>query len=196
MRINSNRLGAWTGNVAWRHHPTVVPLANPFSKMDLAHKAKPTRPVTYAELMTFVEAADAAGESSIGTAAMIAFFWLQRQEDILTRLTWNHYRPVDAPTKVRIFHHKTGVIVEMPLHDEDGTALWPEIMTRLDEAPRHGTLIVTRDVQDSRRKIHLPWKPIISDTAWRRSALPPASIQRLSSWACGTAATSKVPRPA
>jgi hypothetical protein len=148
---------AWS--VARRDQPKVVPLANPFAKMGLAYQAKPTRPVTYGELMTFVEAADATGESSIGTAAMIAFFWLQRQEDILTRLTWHHYRPVDAPGKVRIFHHKTGELVETPLYDADGTALWPEIMMRLDEAPRHGTLIVTRDVQDSRRKIHLPWKP-------------------------------------
>ena len=43
---------------------------------------------------------------------MIAFFWLQRQEDILARLTWSHYRPADAPDKVRIFHHKTGELVD------------------------------------------------------------------------------------
>ena len=31
-------------------------------------------------------------------------------------------------------------------------------MERLDSSPRHGTLIVTRDRLDRRRKIHLPWK--------------------------------------
>jgi integrase len=31
-------------------------------------------------------------------------------------------------------------------------------MERLDTAPRYGTLIVTRDRPDRRRKIHLPWK--------------------------------------
>ena len=46
----------------------------------------------------------------------------------------------------------------MPLHDEDGTALWPELMERLDEVAKHGTLIVIRDRRDRRRKIHLPWK--------------------------------------
>jgi hypothetical protein len=36
--------------------------------------------------------------------------------------------------------------------------LWPELVARLDAAPRYGTLIVTRDQPDRRRKVHLPWK--------------------------------------
>ena len=71
---------------------------------------------------------------------MLAFFWLQREEDILGRLTWNHYRPASAPMTVQIFHHKTGEQVDLPLYDEDGTALWPELMARLDAAPRRGNL--------------------------------------------------------
>ena len=41
----------------------VVPFGNPFAKMGLSYTAKPTRPVTYGEMMRFVEAADAAGEA-------------------------------------------------------------------------------------------------------------------------------------
>ncbi|MBB2961195.1 hypothetical protein [Methylobacterium sp. R2-1] len=148
---------AW--NVARRDRPREIPLDNPFAKMGLAYKAKATRPVTHAELVRFVAAADKAGEGSIGTAAMIAFFWLQRQEDILTRLAWTHYRPADAPGIVRVFHHKTGELVEVPLFDTDGTSLWPEMTARLDALPRRGTLIVTRDQLDRRRKVHLPWQP-------------------------------------
>jgi Phage integrase family len=147
---------AW--NVARRSKPTLVPSLNPFQKMELEYHPKPTRAVTHAELLRFVKAADAEGESSTGTAAMIAYYWLQREEDILTRLSWSHYRPTDDPGIVRIFHHKTGELVDMPLHDEDGTALWPELTERLDAATKHGTLIVTRDRLDRRRKIHLPWK--------------------------------------
>ena len=77
---------------------------------------------------------------------------------MLGGLTWGHYRPSDAPTKVRIFHAKTGELVEIPLYDEDGTVLWPEIMTRLDTAPRRGTLIIAREQPDRRHKMHLPWK--------------------------------------
>ena len=53
---------------------------------------------------------------------------------------------------------KTGELIDIPLYDVDGTALWPELMERLDAAPRYDTLIVTRDRPDHRRKVRLPWK--------------------------------------
>jgi integrase len=89
----------------------------------------------------------------------VDFCWGPREQDILNRFSWSHYRPSDAPNIARIFHHKTGALIDMPLYDdEDGTALWPELMERLDAAPRLGTLIVMRDHPDRRQKIHLPWK--------------------------------------
>ncbi len=141
-----------------RDKPNIVPVANPFERMGLSYKAMPTRPVTHIELVKFVKAANEAGEASIGSAAMIAYYWLQRQEDILTRLAWGHYRGADAPHIARIYHHKTHELVELPLFDEDGTPLWPELMARLDTTPRRGSLIVTRDKVDRHRKIYLPWQ--------------------------------------
>jgi hypothetical protein len=147
---------AW--NVARRSEPKVVPLDDPFAKMGLTYKAKTTRLFQYDDLQKFVAAADAAGERSIGTAAMIAFFWLQREIDIIGLLAWSHYRPADAPHVARIIHHKTGEVVDLPLYDDDGTALWPDIMDRLDNSDRHGTLIVTRDTADRFKGVRLPWK--------------------------------------
>ena len=148
---------AW--NWARRAKPEIIPGLNPFVGVDLQYKASPTRAVTHAELLRFVRAADEAGEPSIGTAAMIAFYWLQRETDIVGRLSWvQHYRPADNPGIARIYHHKTRELVEMPLYDEDGTSLWPELMERLDAAPRRGSLIVMRDKLDRKRKAHLPWK--------------------------------------
>src|SRR4051794_21308768 len=134
---------AW--NIARRDKPKIVPWENPFDKMEISYQPKPTRPVSHEELLLFVKAADEAGEGSLGTAAMIAYYWLQREEDIVRRLGWSHYRPDDAPGVARIFHHKTRELVDIPLYDEDGTSLWPELMERLDAAARYGTLIVTRD---------------------------------------------------
>ncbi len=147
---------AW--NIARRDNPKIVPWINPFDKMELTYEPKPTRPVTHGELIRFVKAADEVGESSLGTAAMIAYYWLQREEDITGKLSWSHYRPDDSRNVARIFHHKTGELVDIPLYDEDGTVLWPEIMERLDSTARYGTLIVTRNRLDRRRKVHLPWK--------------------------------------
>jgi hypothetical protein len=148
---------AW--DVARRQSPRIVPVENPFKNMNIVYQAKKTRPVTHDELIRLVKAADEAGEWSIGTAAMIAYYWLQRETDILTRLSWvQHYRPADNPAIARIYHHKTHELVEMPLFDEDGTRLWPELMERLDNAPRRGTLIVMRDRPDRGRKTYMPWK--------------------------------------
>jgi hypothetical protein len=102
---------AW--NVARRSEPKRVPLDNPFQKMDLEYKAKPTRLFRHDDLQKFVAAADASGDFSIGTAAMIAFYWLQREIDIIGRLAWSH-RPADARGVVRIVHHKTGQVVDLP----------------------------------------------------------------------------------
>jgi hypothetical protein len=148
---------AW--NWARRAKPEIIPALNPFVGVDVQYKASPTRAVTHAELMCFVKAADEAGDCSIGTAAMIAFYWLQRETDIIGRLSWvQHYRPADNPNIARIYHHKTRELVEMPLYDEDGTVLWPELMKRLDGSVRRGTLIVMRDKLDRKRKTYLPWK--------------------------------------
>jgi integrase len=143
--------------VAYRDKPNLVPFEDPFARMELSYKPKVTRAATYEELSAFVTAADALGYRSIASAALIAFFWLQREEDIFLRLAWSHYRPNDAPNSVRIFHHKTGELVDVPLHDDDGSDLWPDLVPRLDSHPRVGTLLVMRDEPDRKRKMHLPW---------------------------------------
>jgi hypothetical protein len=148
---------AW--NWARRARPEIIPALNPFVGVDLEYKASPTRPVNHAELVRFVKAADEAGEPSIGTAAMIAFYWLQRETDIIGRLSWvQHYRPADSPNIARVYHHKTRELLEMPLYDEDGTVLWPELTERLNGTARRGSLIVMRDKLDRKRKTYLPWK--------------------------------------
>ena len=130
----------------------------PSRRWGLGYKAKPTRLFQHVDLMKFVAAADATGHGSVGTAAMIAFFWLQRQKDILNRLAWSQYRPADAPDIARIFHHKTLVPIDMPLLDEGGNELWPELTARLDASDRHGTLIITRDAPDRFKHVRLPWE--------------------------------------
>ncbi|MCO5129385.1 MAG: hypothetical protein M9932_02335 [Xanthobacteraceae bacterium] len=152
MRVCSR---AW--NTARRSETARVPVENPFGKMGLTYKAKPTRLFQYDDLMKFVAKADERGEPSLGTAAMLAFFWLQRETDIIGRLTWGHIKPADAPNCARIFHHKTGETVDTPLYDVDGSALWPELMERLDKAERRGTLIIMKDKPDRFKKLILPW---------------------------------------
>jgi hypothetical protein len=125
--------------------------------MGLSYKPRQTRAATIDELNSFVLKADELGFRSIGTAALIAFWWLQREEDIFLRLSWSHYRPIDAPDAIRIIHNKTGETVTVPLYDEDGTHLWPDLVPRLDRETRLGTLLVMRDQPDAKKRVHLPW---------------------------------------
>jgi hypothetical protein len=148
---------AW--DVAHRVHPTVVPASNPFKGVDIEYEPKQNRPATLEQLRQFVRAADEDGTSSLGTAAMIAFYWLVREEDIFSRVAWSDYRPADKPDHMLVWHHKNrkSEKIAIPLFDLDGTTLWPEMMKRLESAAQHGTLIIMRDRPDPRKKTHLPW---------------------------------------
>ena len=95
---------AW--GVAARVHPTVMPAGNPFKGIEIEYDPKKNRSATLDELGIFVTAADADGSPSLGTAAMIAFYWLPREEDIFERFAWSDYRPTEMPDHVQIWHHK------------------------------------------------------------------------------------------
>ena len=86
---------AW--EVAHRVHPSVVPAANPFKGVDIEYEPKQNRPATLEQLMQFVRAADQDGTPSLGTASMIAFYWLVREEDIFSRMAWSDYRSAEQP---------------------------------------------------------------------------------------------------
>ena len=67
---------AW--NVAHRNHPTIVPATNPFKGIYVEYHPKQNRAATLAELLQFVRAADDDGTPSLGTAAMIAFYYFRK----------------------------------------------------------------------------------------------------------------------
>jgi len=148
---------AW--NVVHRNHPTIVPATNPFKGIDVEYEPKQNRAATLAELMQFVQAADEDGSRSLGTAAMITFYWLVREEDIFGRMAWSDYRPAEHPNAVLAWHHKNRKTekVAVPLFDVDGTPLFPEMVARLGGVKQTGTLMVMRDDPDPRKKIYLPW---------------------------------------
>jgi hypothetical protein len=148
---------AW--NVAHRNHAPLVPAANPFKGLTIEYEPKQNRAATLGELIQFVRTADADGTPSFGTAAMIGFYWLIREEDIFERFAWSDYRPAEHPDHVLAWHNKSRKTekIAIPLFDADGTRLWPEMMERLESVKRTGTLIVMRDNADRRKKTYLPW---------------------------------------
>jgi len=136
---------AW--NVAARRNPGKVP-ANPFAAMDLEpNESAETPTATFGELQTFRAKAIEMGYPSLATAALIAWEWLPREKDIFNTFDASHYRPKDHPHAVRVRHRKTKEENWVPLFDDDGTPLYPELMGELDAIKREriSGLMLRRD---------------------------------------------------
>jgi hypothetical protein len=139
---------AW--NVCARRNPGKLPPVNPFAKMGLKSSDRETPTSTYAELVTFRTKAFEMGLPSLATAALIAWEWLQRVEDIFGTFMVEHYRPKDQPNMVRIIDEKTRTESWVPLFDDVGAPLYPELMKELDaiKRARIGGLMLCRDWGD------------------------------------------------
>ena len=143
---------AW--NVAYRRNPGKVPALNPFAKMGLHSSDRETPTATYAELQAFRAKAIEMGHPSLSTAALLAWEWLQREEDIFGTFDVTHYRPKERPNTVRVVHEKTREENWVPLVDDKCVPNYPELMAELDALKREriGGLMLRRDWGE-----RLPW---------------------------------------
>ena len=132
---------AW--NIVQPEHPKIVPSDNPWAKVERIGR-KGTKPAaTRVEAYALAKALKEIGEPHLGAAALIAFEWHQRPENMLAgSITWHDYRGTDHPGFVRIVHKKNGEEVMLPLEDEDGQLFYPELEAYLAELPRLGLPIV------------------------------------------------------
>jgi hypothetical protein len=131
-----------------------MPLVNPFAKMGLLGSDRETPTATYDELAAFRAKAAEMNLASLGTAALIAWEWLQRETDIFATLDVQHYRPKERSNAVRVLHQKTREESWVPLFDDAGVPLFPELMAELDglKRDRIGGLMLRRDWGE-----RLPW---------------------------------------
>jgi hypothetical protein len=139
-------------NVAARRNPGKIPPLNPFAQMGLTSYNWETPTATYAELEAFRAKAREMHLDSLATAALIGWEWLQREEAIFGAFDVNHYRPKERPNAVRVLHPKTDEENWVPLFDEAGAPLYPELMIELDAIKREriGGLMIRRDWGDRR----------------------------------------------
>ena len=143
---------AW--NVAARRNPGKLPLVNPFAKMGLRSSDRETPTATYDEMIAFRAKAIELGLSSLATAALIGWEWLQRETDIFAAFDVSHYRPKERPNMVRVVDEKTKTESWIDLIDDAGVPIYPELMTELDAIKRQriGGLMLCRDWGD-----RAPW---------------------------------------
>jgi hypothetical protein len=136
---------AW--NVVARRHPGKLPLVNPFAHMGLRSSDRETPTATYDDLLAFRTKAVELGLSSLATAALMGWEWLQRETDIFATFDVSHYRPKERPNMVRVVDEKTKQQSWIPLIDDAGAAIYPELMVELDAIKRQriGGLMLCRD---------------------------------------------------
>ena len=164
--------------VGQRAQETKVPQINPFSRMGLKTRApgqpaRETPTATWDDLVAFRMAAKKLGYSSVGTAALLTWEWLQREEHVFGAFEISHYRPKERPNSVKIVHPKNGEEAWWPLFDETGEPLFPELMAELDaikEAIGSG-LIFRRDHKQRRSQLPLPWITERKDLRYLRSVV-------------------------
>jgi hypothetical protein len=136
--------------VAARNHPIAVPPVNPFARMGLESSQRETAAATFEELQQFRAQAIAMGYSSLATAALVGWEWSQRAKDVFATFEVAHYRPREHPNAVHVIHSKTGEEAWIPLLDDAGASLFPELMAELDAIKREriGGLMIVRDWGD------------------------------------------------
>ncbi len=161
--------------VGQRAQETQVPQINPFSRMGLktrapGHPARETPTATWDELIKFRSAAKKLGYSSVGTAALLTWEWLQREEHVFGAFEISHYRPKERPNSVKIVHPKNGEEAWWPLFDETGEPLFPELMSELDAIKETVDLglIFRRDHNHRRSHLLLPWMTERKDLRYLR----------------------------
>jgi hypothetical protein len=164
--------------VGQRAQETKVPLVNPFSRMGLKTRApgqpaRETPTATWDELIAFRMAATKLGYYSVGTAALLTWEWLQREEHVFGAFEISHYRPKERPNSVRIVHPKNGEEAWWPLFDETGEPLFPELMAELDAIKETTVmgLIFRRDHKHRRSLMPLPWITKRKDLRYLRSVV-------------------------
>jgi hypothetical protein len=125
-----------------------------FAQMGLHSSDRETPTATFAELQAFRAKAKELGYSSLATAALIGWEWVQRRIDIFATFDVTHYRPKDRPNAVRVVHEKTGEENWIPIFDDKGAPLYPELQAELDAIKREriAGLMIRRDWGD-----RAPW---------------------------------------
>jgi hypothetical protein len=164
--------------IGMRAQEKIVPSINPFSRMGLKTRAtgqvpRQTPTATWLELVAFRKKAKELGYTSIATAALAAWEWLQREEHLFGAFEIKHYRPPERPDSVHVVHPKTGEDAWWPLFDAAGRPLFPELMAELD-AIKEGAIaghVFRRDHKHRRGAAPLPWITARGDLDYLRSTV-------------------------
>lgn len=143
---------------AWRVVHRLFPaefardIPNPWSGTTMKTRVVQTKPAaTRDQVYAFARGCVKRGQPECGAAAVIAFEWLQRPENVIAgHVKWTGYRTGSHPT-IQIEHHKTGMVIDHPLEETlaDGTVVkfYAEAEDILSHLTRRGTPMILREIR-------------------------------------------------
>jgi hypothetical protein len=145
---------------AWRVVHRLYPdqfdrdIPNPWDGVTKEPRAKKAKAAVNRELVyRFAWGCIEHGQPEAGAAAVICFEWLQRPENVLGGyLRWTDYRSPEAPSAIRIEHHKTGAVVWHPLEEMSESGLvkfYEDAEEVLACLPRRGVPMILRQVGEN-----------------------------------------------
>jgi len=145
--------GAW--KTVHRLHPDAFnrDVPNPWQGVTKKRRIKAIKhAATREQVYRFAWGAIELGIPEIGAAAVVCFEFLQRPENVLAGyLAWPDYRPKDAPTAIRIVHHKTGATVWHPLEEhtnEGAVQFYADAEAVLARVPHRGVSMILKLKRD------------------------------------------------
>ena len=144
---------AW--RVVHRLHPDQFDksVPNPWLGVTMETRVKKKKPaVTRDEVYQFARGAIALGEVEVAAVCVICFEWLQRPENVIGGyISWNDYRSSNAPSIIRVAHHKTGTVAPHPLEETlaDGSVIkfYADAEEILSHLPRRGVPMILLSVK-------------------------------------------------
>lgn len=160
---------AWTKAFVLNEH--VVPERNPFHHVERTHDEKETVPATYDEMISFVSAAIAMGESAHAFAARAIWDLHIRPSEIFNSTTWEHFTPEAHPDDMFIGVEKTSKgkkaaqksSIWMPIYWEDDgerICLHPELVDLSRMLPTREGQMCVRERRKGVRVYSGTWEPI------------------------------------
>jgi hypothetical protein len=140
---------AWS--VVQRLHPDAFnkDVPNPWTGVTMKRRAKKIKAAVDRDTVyEFSWKAIEAGYPEPAAAAVICFEWLQRPENVLAGcITWSDYRGREAPTAIKVEHHKTGAVVWHPLEErtaEGVVKFYGDAESVLAHLPRRGVPLILK----------------------------------------------------
>jgi hypothetical protein len=144
---------AWS--VVRRLHPGAFnkDVPNPWTGVTTKRRVRKIKAAVDREMVyAFAWKAIEAGRPEPAAAAVICFEWLQRPENVLAGcITWPDYRGRNAPTAIKVEHHKTSAIVWHPLEEATDTGVikfYADAEEVLAQLPKRGVPLILKTRRD------------------------------------------------